>query len=217
MCIEASAISSIFSISTIAPAGYGPERSVNQEIGRNKAASRIDRAFFCRSTDKTPLLSQSEFERSYRIPRQVYEEIRPQIIQKGPLFQQTCDESHKVGASTDINLKTALRMLTKGGSSFSSMDLTCLSESLALESAKWFGKDVVYFFGGEWLRRPNSDGITLIEGICQKLGFPGFIGCFDCAGWSWNACTDEWKGKIRGKDHKPTCSMEVVCDEKLCV
>lgn len=36
-----------------------------------------------------------------------------------------------------------------------------------------------------YLQDPTSEEITIIERRFASAGFPGCIGCVDCAGWTW--------------------------------
>jgi Plant transposon protein len=53
-----------------------------------------------------------------------------------------------------------------------------------------------------------------IERQYRSLGFPGCLGCLDCASWQWDMCPIGWQGICKGKDFKPTLRMEVVCDDQ---
>jgi Plant transposon protein len=80
---------------------------------------------------------------------------------------------------------------------------------------KQFSRAVVEAFKDDWLRSPNAEEISRIEGEYAALGFPGCIGCVYCASWEWDKCPVAWQGQYRGKDKKSCCRMEVVCDDYL--
>lgn len=195
--------------------GSRPNRAGNRDLGRDAAATRLDRDFFNRTTSHAPLFSEAEFERSYRMPRVVYELIRTKLLEHDAFFRQERDATGRLGASTDVKLAAAIRMLAEGCSAFSLVQSLRISEPLVMKCLKRFSKAMVECFEGEWLRRPNTEELKKIEERYSALGFPGCIGCVDCAGWAWDACPIAWQGLFKGKDNKPTCRMEVVCDDNL--
>lgn len=46
-----------------------PGRMQNRDLGISEADRVLDRDFFCRLQNGTPLFSEEEFERTYRMPR----------------------------------------------------------------------------------------------------------------------------------------------------
>jgi hypothetical protein len=54
-----------------------------------------------------------------------------------------------------------------------------------------------------------------IERHYRTLGFPGCLGCVDCASWEWDACPIGWQGVCKGKGPKPALRMKVICDDIL--
>lgn len=70
-------------------------------------------------------------------------------------------------------------------------------------------------YGSEWLLRPNLAQISISEARYHSMGLPGCIGYVDFAVWQWETIPDGWKGMYMGKDKKPTCSLEVLCDDSL--
>jgi Plant transposon protein len=59
------------------------------------------------------------------------------------------------------------------------------------------------------------DELRRIESEYASLGFPGAIGCSDCASREWDACRVAWKGMHIGKSRKACNRIEVVCDDYL--
>jgi Plant transposon protein len=49
--------------------------------------------------------------------------------------------------------------------------------------------------------------------VYAQWGFPGAIGCVDCASWEWDACPVAWQGNHKGISKKPCNRMEIVCDD----
>jgi hypothetical protein len=90
-----------------------------------------------------------------------------------------------------------------------------LSESTISDCLKHFCTAVVKRFASEYLRPPTLQDLQEIEAEYCKLGFPGCIGCLDCASWTWDKCPVANQGMYRGREKKPNIRMEVVCDDKL--
>jgi Plant transposon protein len=69
--------------------------------------------------------------------------------------------------------------------------------------------------GHEYLRNPTAQELEGIEDEYAALGFPGCIGCVDCASWGWDNCPIAWQGNHRGKGKMAECRLEVICDYYL--
>jgi Plant transposon protein len=119
------------------------------------------------------------------------------------------------GASTDQKITAALRQLSLGVGADAVVEYVRLSESTISECLKRFCAGVVSEFKREYLRNPNTDELRRIENEYAALGFPGCAGCVDCASWEWDCCPTAWQGNYKGKDRKPTCRLEVICDDYL--
>ena len=92
-----------------------------------------------------------------------------------------------------------------------------MSESTSRESLKQFGNSVVEHFGKEYLRRPTEEDLSGIEAVYRSKGFPGCIGCLDCAGWEWEMSPVTHQGKNKGKDKRSEIRMEVIWDKSLSI
>jgi len=67
----------------------------------------------------------------------------------------------------------------------------------------------------EYLRKPNTVELRRIASEYGTLGFPGCIGCLDCAGWEWESCPVGWKGNYVSAGEKPALRMGAVCDDYM--
>jgi Plant transposon protein len=90
-----------------------------------------------------------------------------------------------------------------------------VSESTASECLKRFCAAVSAALGQEYLRNPTVQELARIESEYAALGYPGRIGCVDCASREWDNCPVALQGNHRGKEKKAECRMEVVCDDYL--
>lgn len=75
-------------------------------------AQRIDRNYFCRDTEGTPIFSNKEFERKYRMQHSVYEMIRKCVIASDSYFKCKVEAVGIPGAAPDQNITAALRKLS---------------------------------------------------------------------------------------------------------
>ena len=65
------------------------------------------------------------------------------------------------------------------------------------------------------MRCPDIVDLQQIERKFHNLGFLGYIGAVDCAGWDWHGCASSDHGIMTGKDKRPVVRMEVVADIDL--
>lgn len=76
----------------------------------------------------------------------------------------------------------ALLQLVEGTSSRAIWNNVKSGTSTASEALKLFCRMVVKHFKADFLRRPNAEDLQRIASEYEELGFPGCIGCLDCAG-----------------------------------
>ena len=76
-------------------------------------------------------------------------------------------------------------------------------------------RSVVSCFEAEFLREPTAQELKDIEKQLSRVGFPGCIGCVDCAGWKWGNCPKGLQGIMVGKEGVTTLRMEVISDLNL--
>jgi Plant transposon protein len=149
------------------------------------------------------------------MPRCVYEEIRTRILETDNFFQERSDALGMPGLSTDIKITAALRQLSLGVGADAVVEYCRVSESTASECLKRFCAAVSAALGKEYLRNPMAQELARIESEYAALGYPGCIGCVDCASWEWDNCPVALQGNHRGKGKKAECRVEVVCDDYL--
>jgi Plant transposon protein len=181
-------------------------RRPNKERYRAEGAFRVDRDYFCRLEENrnvAPISDDEEFRRRYRVSRGIYEKLRAGILSwKDTYFEQTADCCGAFGATTDQKMWAALRMLAYGTSADQLVEYGRLAESTNLLCLKKFCKGVVAVFEKDWLRLMNENDFDRLSAEYAQLGFPGCIGCVDCASWQWDCCPIAWQGQCRGKEKK---------------
>ena len=77
-----------------------------------EAADSLDRDFFCRLNPGPPRFNEKDFERTFRMPRDLYESVRSDVMGYDAFFVQKADATGKEGASTDQKIYAAMQMLT---------------------------------------------------------------------------------------------------------
>lgn len=125
--------------------------------------------------------------------------MRSGLLFHDRFFRQTRDATHRLGASTDLKVTAAIRMLADGSSAYSLVEMLCISEPLDMECMKRFISGRVECYESEWLRRPNEEEVEKTEERYRSLGFPGFIGSVDCAEWTWDAWS-HWLARTVQRD-----------------
>lgn len=109
----------------------------------------------------------------------------------------------------------ALLQLVEGVSSRAVWNYLNIGTSTASEALKQIFRLVVKHFKDEYLRTPTVEELKVIATEYEQMGFPGCIGCLDCAGWEWEACPVVWKGNCVSAGKKPTMRLETVWDVYL--
>ncbi len=158
--------------------------------------------------------SEAEFERRFRMHRSLFNEVFV-VVCLDPFFIEMPDATGKPGASALQKVVSAVRQMCYGLSADGVEEFTGLGESTSRESLKQFYNSVVEHFGKEYLRRPTEEDMRGIEAVYRSKGFPGCIGCLDCAGWEWEMSPVAQQGKHNGKDKRSEIRMDVICDESL--
>ncbi|XP_074327555.1 uncharacterized protein LOC141665471 [Apium graveolens] len=86
-----------------------------------------------------------------------------------------------------------MRMLAYVVSADAVYDYVRIGESTAVEGLKKFVSNVIMISEGEYLRKPNSDGMQRLLQMGEAHGFPGKMGSIDCMHWQWKNCPKAWK------------------------
>jgi Plant transposon protein len=201
--------------------GFRPGKAPNQNLGREAAGRQLHFDYFAGMNKVRPdggigpVFGEADFERRFRMPFAVYEELKKGVLQIDNYFSQRRDAIGAQGATTDQKLCSALRQLSLGVAADAVVEYVRLSESTNSECLKRFCRAVKMKFKAEYLRPPLEAEIVDIEGRYAELGFPGCLGCLDCASWYWNNCPVAQHGQYKRGDRKSACRMEVICDDQL--
>lgn len=164
-----------------------------------------------------PRETEETFERRFRMPRLVFNRVFLGVVAESEYIRKglRMDAVGRRGISPLLKTITAMRQIAYAIPSDFCGDLFDVSESTAAECMSKFCEAVVCHFSAEYLRSPTAEDIARVEGQFRAAGFPGCIGCVDCAGWSWKNAPKAMQGSLIGKDGAPCLRMEVVCDLSL--
>jgi Plant transposon protein len=116
---------------------------------------------------------------------------------------------------SDQKIVAALRQLNLCLPADDLVEYSRLSESTCAEALKRICEAVCASLRSRYLILSTQSNLVDIERVYAQLGFPGAIGCVDCASWEWDACPVAWQGNHKGKLKKPCNRMEIVCDDYL--
>jgi hypothetical protein len=109
-------------------------RRPNRDHGMKEAGNLLDRQYFSRTSGETPIFTDAEFERRFRMTRSTYETIRSAVLEQDlDFFEQRPDATGRLGASTDQKITAALRMLCYGAAADQLVEVLGMSESLIME------------------------------------------------------------------------------------
>lgn len=171
------------------------------------------------TNQRGPEQSESSFERRFRMPRSVFNVIFEKVVLHSAYMRKGLkpDALGRMGISPLVKVMCALRQIAYGIPSDLSEELFNVSETTARKCLVEFCTSVLNCFASLYLREPNISDLERIERQFARAGFPGCIGCLDCAGWSWKNCPVALQGIMKGKDGEPTLRMEAICDLDLWV
>lgn len=195
--------------------GSGQGRSSKRNSNVQAKNVQLDKDLFCRYSDGLPLFSETEFGRSFWMPRVLNEELRADSPAYNSLWQYKCETTGKYGASTDLKLSIAFQIICDDQIAFSLRSQVLQSKPQNTKCAKTPCQDIVDLYEGEWLGRPKKEVLVSIRKHYRELEFLECVGAVDCAGWVWKSCPVDWQGLLTDKGGKFSCRMKVISDNKL--
>lgn len=164
-------------------------RAPNCKIGREAAGKRLKQCYFHNAIEinedagqRGSLFTEAEFERRFRLPRNVYERVRKGVLEVDPFFREGRDCVGYASSTTDQKIVAAMRQMSLGVPVDGLVEIMRISESLILESRRRFTTVIIAKFELEFLRRPLAEDARDILQRHAKLGFPGSFGSLDCSG-----------------------------------
>jgi hypothetical protein len=117
--------------------------------------------------------TEEEFERRFRMPRSVFDEVYV-VVSQDSYFRERKDATRKPGAFPIQKVISALRQLCYGLSSDGVEEYTDLSESTSNE-LKLFCNVLIHYLGEKYLRRPNAADLKQIESVYRSRDSRGAL------------------------------------------
>jgi hypothetical protein len=78
-----------------------------------------------------------------------------------------------------------------------------IGETTAIQTLKYFIRNINKLYGMEYLQSPNHDELKIILSCKNEArGFPGCLGSIDGTHWAWKNCPLGWAGHFKGKEKK---------------
>lgn len=139
-----------------------------------EAGRRLNKDYFARDLDADPAFSEAEFERRFRMPRQVNEQLRDSVVRADTYFECREDAFGKRGLSTDQKITAVMRQLAYGSTSDSLVEYLRMLESTIRECLLRFCRAVVQSLKDKYLALPTGEELNRIETHYAALGFPGY-------------------------------------------
>lgn len=169
------------------------------------------------TNDFGPEQPEHVFERRFRMPRVIFNRVMATCISQSTYIRQGLnpDCTGRIGITPLIKIICALKMISYGLPADMADDMFDISETTANLCLESFCAAVMNGLGFRYLRDPTAEDIARIERSFAAAGFPGCIGCLDCAGWGWKNCPVALQGIMKGKSGKAEIRMEVICDLDL--
>ena len=137
------------------------------------------------------IYDEADFERRFRMPRNMFNRIYDSVCGTG-IFVQRTDATGRRGIHPKMRVISTFRMMGYGMSLDSQDELCQMSASAAAESLESFADAVIDKFGDEYVRLPKDADLRRILSINEARGFSGCIGSWDCQHWQWGKCPIAW-------------------------
>ena len=104
------------------------------------------------------------------------------------LINDSQDCCGQIGLLTHQKMTAALQQLTYGTCADILDKYMQIGETKALQTLKYFIKNIIELYATEYLQPPNCKEMKLILSENKARGFPGFIGSIDGMHWAWKNC-----------------------------
>ena len=177
----------------------------------------FDAAFhrFCQDyLDDDAVYSSLDFQRRYRVPKELFLQINRDLQNIDPYFRRRPDATGYMGIHPMMKVAASLKVLSYG-TSFDAQDEYCsLSETAVSESLDHFCAGIIKLYS-KYLKCPDIQELAAIMEENSARLCPGLIGSLDCMAWEWKNCPLAHRGQYQGKEGVSTISLEAVCNRNL--
>ena len=162
------------------------------------------------------IYDEKDFERRFRMPRSVFDEIHGRLMGQDP-FVQYEDPTGKIGIFPLAKLVGCLRHVAYGDACDREDENLAMSGAILRVIVKDFCKLMIKEFGGEHLNRvPTLEERRVMSRVNESKGFPGCLASWDCKHFAWSNCPVRLQGQHRGhaEGGKKTLVLEATADHR---
>jgi hypothetical protein len=163
----------------------------------------------------TPTFDDKQFERTFRIKRNMVDGLLGKLVNHDPFWTTTIDSCGRQSIDPVVKFLTAMKLVCYGVSFSAFKDYYQMGESTArLCMAKlcrgiYECEEISAFY----LRFPSKSDARNIVNLHKRVhGIPGMLGSLDVTKVHWANCPTAWKGQFEGKEGVPTIGLEAVAD-----
>lgn len=191
-----------------------PKRRVRIQWDHNRARMCVHADYM----GPTPLFNDRQFERTFRVTRQVADKIHQVASDMDPFFRDGVDAAGKPSISSQVKLLMGLKILAYGVSPSAFIDYFQMGESTGQLCFKRLTHVVSHSTVlKEMFRRPmtRDDAKNVVALHEEHHGISGMIGSLDCMHVGWRTCPVAWQGQYKGKEDSPTIVLEAYADYNL--
>nr|XP_043620035.1 putative nuclease HARBI1 [Erigeron canadensis] len=183
------------------------------ERHREEAHEKLMRDYFA----KPPKFGERFFRHRYRMSKRLFLKIVGDIEAQYLYFQQHTDSRNRQGFSLIQKCTSAIKQLSTGEPSENFDEYLCMADRTSRECLINFCDAVINIYGREFLRRPTSHDIAMIQQAHEaRHHLPGMLGSLDCTHVEWRYCLRSLKRQYTRGDHKvPTIIIEAVASQDL--
>ncbi|CAH9109992.1 unnamed protein product [Cuscuta europaea] len=150
----------------------------------------------------TPTYGQREFRRRFHMRKCVFERITNALSAHNSFFHQKQDVVGRMGLSVQQKCTCAIRILAFGVTADILDEYLKVADTTIRECILQFVEGVTTIFGPEYLRKPNTQDVTLLLAEGESHGFSGMMGSIYCMHREWKNCPRAWRVMFPGRNKK---------------
>lgn len=180
-----------------------------------------ERAYGCVMDDylgPTPTFDDRQFERFFRITRQIFEWLVTELAAYDRFWTVLYDCTHRRSNMPVVKCLAALKLVCYGISFSAFQDYFQMGESTARQCVQKLMHALVEDENIQsiYLRPPSAADAKRLEDLhFRKHGIHGMFGSLDVNQLKWGNCPTSQRGQHVGRSGDPTLGLEVVADYNL--
>jgi len=192
--------------------GSVPGKAPNKARDFQQAKETLYRQYF---SGEASTFNEVDFERRFRMPRQVFMVVKDAVLGEGPFIQGT-DAFGKAGIDPVVRLTACLRKLAYGTSSDSNDETFEISESVINRDFPVMCRIVKEKLGRYLNNAPTAEVVASVQAVNAGRGFPGMFASWDCKHFPWEMCPMALQGQHKsGAKPSPSLVLEAIADPHL--